>query len=725
MGRPPKRFLVVLVHAIPGRFRLRLDHVPDQATLDMIQRGLTGHHGVREVRVSARTGSVLVFHDEGVSLEKLLSLFQNQGLTLHELSQVPQSTSALSAVTPEVAEPSGQTSLLRSLAFPGLLLRPFLPPWVRLLLAARRALPFLLKGLASLLRGRLNIDVLDGLAIGISLARRDLRSVMIITTLLSLGDFLEQWTRKRSRDQLAQDLLHLPPSVWIKNGEQLEERPLEQVQTGDLVVVHSGSRIAVDGVVVDGEAMVNQASLTGEPLAVAKGRGISVFAGTAVEEGTIIIRAEQVGDATRVNKIVKILEESERLKAGLQARAEQWADRVVPLTLGLSLLTWFLTRNLNRAVSVLLVDFSCAIKLSTPLTMLAAMREASTKGVLIKGGRFLEKLDQADTYVFDKTGTLTEAQPRGLEVVPFNGHEAREVLRIAACLEEHFPHPLARAVVAMADREGLPHKEEHSELEHILAHGIASKLDGQRVLVGSRHFIQEHGKADLSVAEQAVRRAAEQGSSVLYVGIGGELAGLIFLEDPVRREAALFLQLLRQGGVRHVLMLTGDGEESAANVAGRLNIDAYHAQLLPEDKVRIVQGLRSSGNVVAMVGDGINDTPALSASDVGISMKSGADIAHEVCDVLLTNADLDGILTARSISSRAMSRLRWNYSAAVGINGALVVLGLAGRISPTLSALIHNLATILVTVNSLRPFEKVPFSQHFAGLRGRGERAET
>lgn len=705
MGRPPKRFLVVLVHAFPGRFRLRLDLVPDQSTLEMIQRGLTGHHGVREARISPRTGSVLVFHDESIALEKLLSLFQDQGLALRELSDAPQTSSVRSAMNVAVGDSLDQPSFLRSLPFPGLLFRPFLPPWIRLIMAARRALPFLLKGLASLLRGRLNIDVLDGLAIGISLARRDLRSVTIITTLLSLGEFLEQWTRKRSRDQLAQDLLHLPPTVWVKNSDQMEERALEQVRAGDLVVVQAGSRIAVDGVVVEGEAMVNQASLTGEPLAVVKGQGISVFAGTAVEEGTIVIRADQVGDATRVHKIVKILEQSERLKAGLQARAEQWADRVVPLTLGLSLLTWFLTRNLNRAVSVLLVDFSCAIKLSTPLTMLAAMREASTKGVLIKGGRFLEKLDQADTYVFDKTGTLTEAHPRGLEVVPFNGHDSREVLRVAACLEEHFPHPLARAVVTMADQEGLSHKEEHADLEYILAHGIASKLKGQRVLVGSRHFLQEHGEIDLGRAADAVARAAEQGCSVLYVGMGQDLAGVILLEDPVRRDAGLFLQLLRQGGVKRVLMLTGDGEESAASVSRRLNIDEFHSQLLPEDKVRIVQELRSAGHVVAMVGDGINDTPALSAADVGVSMKSGADIAHEVCDVLLTNADLDGILTARAISSRAMSRLRWNYSAAVGINGALVLLGLAGRITPAVSALVHNLATILVTVNSLRPYD--------------------
>jgi len=685
-----------------------------------LQHSLAERPGVREVRVSPRTGSVLVFYDPGLAgLQELLLLFQGGEFSL--MGQVPGTAvrgSGKSVCTAEAAASSqAGASLMDALSIPGLLLRSFLPFRLRLLMAARYAWPFLQKGFAALSQGRLNIDVLDGLAIGISLLRRDLRSVMIITTLLSVGEFLKQWIRKRSRDELARDLLHLPESVWLVRDGQEAECPLGDVRPGDLVVVRTGGRIPVDGVVAEGEAMVNQASLTGEPLAVAKQPGISVFAGTVVEEGTLVVRADQVGEETRVHKIIKILEESERLKAGLQARAELWADRVVPLTLGLSLLTYFLTRNLNRAVSVLLVDFSCAIKLSTPLTMLAAMREASTKGVLIKGGRFLEKLEQADTYVFDKTGTLTQAQPRGLEVVAFNGHEPREVLRIAACLEEHFPHPLARAVVAMAEDQRLAHREEHADLEYILAHGIASRLKGRRVLVGSRHFVQEHGKIALDQAAKTTARAAGQGLSMLYVTIGDDLAGIILLEDPVRKDAALFLQLLRQSGVQRVIMLTGDGQESAAGVARLLNIEEYHAQLLPEDKARIVQELRASGRVVAMVGDGINDTPALSAADVGISMKSGADIAHEICDVLLTRADLDGILTARSISERAMSRLRWNYAIAVGINAALVFLGLAGRISPSVSALAHNLSTILVTVNSLRPFDGMHLAQRLAALR--------
>ncbi|GAB6057528.1 heavy metal translocating P-type ATPase [Desulfonatronum parangueonense] len=714
MQKPIDSHRVTLVHTLPGRFRLRLELSAHDATWQAIQQVLASCQGVREVRISPRTGSILVFHEPDMPRDEILACFhdQNPDRIPDPQEDAPSSRFGSLKAVSLIPTPDEQPSLMQSLSIPVMLLRSFLPPWVRLLLATRTAWPFLRKGLAALFRGKMNIDLLDGLAIGISLVRRDLRSAMILTTLLSLGEFLEQWTRKRSRDQLAQDLLHLPPTVWVKRDDDVEEVPLEQIQAGDLVVVQTGGRIAVDGVVVEGEAMVNQASLTGEPLAVAKTSGITVFAGTVVEEGTIVIRAEHVGDATRVNKIVKILEESERHKAGLQATAELWADRVVPLTLGLSLATFLLTRNATRAVSVLLVDFSCAIKLSTPLTMLAAMREASTKGVLIKGGRYLEKLEQADTYVFDKTGTLTEAQPRGLEVVAFNGHESTEVLRIAACLEEHFPHPLARAVVDMADQEGLSHREEHAEkMDYILAHGIASKLKGQRVLVGSRHFLEKHGQVDLSQAAETIKKAASKGYSILYVSIGKDLAGIILLEDPVREGALPFLQLLHQEGVKRVMMLTGDGEESAANVARKLHIDEFHAQLLPEDKVHIVKELRQSGLVVAMVGDGINDTPALSEADVGISMKSGADIAHEVCDVLLTRADLEGILTAKSISVKAMSRLRWNYGAAIGINGALVLLGLAGRISPSTSALLHNLVTITVTMNSLRPFDTMNMAQ--------------
>jgi heavy metal translocating P-type ATPase len=694
---------IFLVHALPGRFRLRLEQLPEETVWEALCIRLTDYHGVREVRSSRRTSSILVSYDpDQIVLNEILALFQKQNFFLHHVSEPDLIRHDELGLTETGSLISG---VMRLLPFFSILLRSVLPLWLRLIFAIRPSWPFLVKGWEALHRGKINIDVLDGLAIVVSLVRRDLGSVMIITTMLSIGEFLEQWTRKRSRDQLAQDLLHLPSTVWVKREEQEIECPLEQVQEGDMVVVRSGGRIPVDGIVMEGEAMVNQASLTGEPLPIAKSPGISVFAGTVVEEGTLIIRADQIGDSTRVHKIVKIFEESERLKAGLHARAEQWADRAVPVTIVLSLLTFFLTRNLNRAVSVLLVDFSCAIKLSTPLTMLSAMREASSKGVLIKGGIYLEKLEQADTYVFDKTGTLTEATPKGVEVVAFNGHDRTEVLRTAACLEEHFPHPLARAVVEMAEQEGLAHKEKHAELEYILAHGIASSLNGKRVLVGSRHFIKTHANIDLDTAAETIAKAANLGLSMLFVGIGPELAGIILLEDPIRSDAFQFLHQLRQNGVKQVMMLTGDGEESAANVARRLNIDSYKAQLLPEDKIGIVHELQRDGNVVAMVGDGINDTPALSAADVGISMKSGADIAHEVCDVLLIKPGLDGILTARYIGQRAMSRLRWNYSAALGVNFALVFLGLSGRISPAVSALSHNLGTILVTANSLRPLE--------------------
>ncbi len=682
---------IVKVHTLPGRLRLRLSPVPDKETLHVFGSNVSAHEGVNRVFTSHRTGSLLVYYQPDRILPDGIT-----DLLKHAATKRPEETE-------DVEHPASAGRVNLGITLPGMVLRSFLPPWIRLAFAVKQAWPFLTKGARSLYSGKMNIDVLDGLAIGISLARRDLRAVMIITTLLSIAEYLEQWTRKRSMDQLAGDLLHLPPEVWVKHNDQFVSRPITAIKTGDLVVVRSGGRIPVDGIAVEGEAMVNQSSLTGEPLAVPKYPGISLFAGTVVEEGSIILRAEQVGDDTRARKIVRVLEQSERLKAGLQSRAEQWSDKVVPITIGISLLTLILTSNTNRAVSVLLVDFSCAIKLSTPLTMLSAMYEASKMGVLIKGGRYLEKLEQADTYVFDKTGTLTEAHPWASEIIPFGGHSAREVLRIAACLEEHFPHPVARAVVDMADREGLSHKEDHAEPEHILAHGIASWYKEQRVMVGSRHFMKQHGAINLDPAAETVTRAAKGGSSMLFVAIESELAGVILFEDPIRQDAPLFLSMLRRSGVKRIAMLTGDGDESAAVVARQLNLDDYQSQMLPEDKVRVIKELQSDGNVVAMVGDGINDTLALSAADVGISMKSGADITHEVCDVLLTRTDLDTILTARYISGRAMSRLRWNYAAVIGINSSLILLGIVGRITPSASALLHNLTTVLVTAGSLRP----------------------
>ena len=398
-------------------------------------------------------------------------------------------------------------------------------------------------------------------------------------------------------------------------------------------------------------------------------------------------------------------EESEKLKSGLQARAEYVADRIVPMTLMLSLFTYLFSKNLNRALSVLLVDYSCAIKLSTPLTTLSAMREATCKGVAIKGGKFLETMDKVDTYVFDKTGTLTQARPEGKEVIAFNGFERHEVLRMAACLEEHFPHPVASAVVKMADDEGIIHKERHSQVKNILAHGILSTLDGQEVMVGSRHFIEQHGQIDLVPYSQQISTHLAKGLSILYVSKGKQLAGLILIEDPLREDAADFIRRLRASNPKEIHLLTGDGSQTARQVCEKLGLIHYKAELSPEDKAVYVRNLKKQGAVTAMIGDGMNDTPALSAADVGISMKHGADLTKEMCDILLTNSNLDGIFTARRIASGSMFRIKQNYSIIVGVNSALILLGLAGRISPMLSATLHNMTTLLVSLNSLRPLD--------------------
>ncbi|WP_051617483.1 heavy metal translocating P-type ATPase [Desulfonatronovibrio hydrogenovorans] len=677
-----------IVHQLPGRIRFRAD--PMDKDFERIVHAVQNQAGVHKVVFSRRTGSILVFYrDSSVSGKDTSPECAVQG-------------------SETAARDSKAGSRPKSIVSLFFLFRRFLPPWVRFLMSFNRARPFLVRGLESLRKGRADLNLLDSLAIGISLFRRDYRSVMIITTLLGLGEYLEQWTRKRSMENLARDLMYCTDRVWIRQNGTEQEVSIKEVRPGDLVVVRSGLHIPVDGTVASGQAMVNQSTMTGEPLAVSKKQGASVYAGTVLEEGEITVKVTKAGDQTRVFQLMKIIEESERLKSGLQARAEYLADKIVPATLFLSLFTFILTRNINRAVSVLLVDYSCAIKLSTPLTMLSAMRESSTRGVAVKGGKYLELMNRVDTFVFDKTGTLTRARPKALEVVAFNGFERREVLRIAACLEEHFPHPVASAVVALADRENIIHHENHSTVHNILAHGIHSAMEGREVMVGSRHFIEKHGQVDLGKYQDDIDGHLKSGLSVLYVSVGQKLAGLILLDDPLRDGAQAFIQKLKQKTGARIYLLTGDGEQTAQRINRTLDLDGYQASLLPEDKAQFIRKLKAQGRTVAMVGDGMNDSLALSEADVGISMKHGADLSREVCDILLTNSSLEGIITARNMSARAMSRIKQNYGLIIGVNSSLIFLGLAGRISPLVSAMLHNLTTVLVSLNSIRPLEKTP-----------------
>ena len=530
-------------------------------------------------------------------------------------------------------------------------------------------------------------------------------SAAMILTLITVGKMLEARSKGKTTDAL-KGLMKLAPktAVVVRNGQEATV-PIEQVRKGDVFVVRPGENIPVDGVVAEGEASVNQASMTGEPLGVLRSPGSSVYAGTVVEEGEIAIRPTGVGDGTRLRQIVRFIEDSEALKAGVQGKAERLADAVVPFSFLLAGLVWLVTRNPARAASVLLVDYSCALKLSTPLAVLAAMKEGVGRGVLVKGGRFLESLAAADAVVFDKTGTLTESRPRVAEVIPGEGYERDDILRTAACLEEHFPHPVARAVVRKAEQEGLHHQEEHTEVEYVVAHGIASRLHGKRVLFGSRHYIHHDEGVPVDAMREDIERLAREGRSILYLAVDGKLAGLIAIEDPLRPEAAPVIRKLLGRGIR-VVMLTGDDERTAAAVAERLGISEYRSQVLPTDKAEVIRSLQAEGHTVAMLGDGINDSPALSAADVGVTLSDGADLAREVADVVLTECRLDGLVTAVDLSKAAMRRIRTDFGLIMTLNTVFLASGLAGFLQPGPSALLHNLTTVGVSLNAMRPMLK-------------------
>ena len=573
------------------------------------------------------------------------------------------------------------------------------------------AIPFLVKGLTALLHGRLSVEVLDASAILASLCMRDFRTVTMLTLLLGLGDTLAYWTRRHSMESLTESLALNVDNVWKLQDDGTEiSVPLSQISEGDLVVVRDGGAIPVDGVVEDGVAMVNQSSMTGEPLAVQRSKGSSVFASTVVEEGRIVIRVSSVGDKTRIRQVVSFIEESEQLKASIQGKTERLADMAVPFTFALAGIVFLITRNLRRAASVLLVDYSCALKLATPLAVLSSMREGAAHGVVIKGGRYLEALNEADTLVFDKTGTLTNATPQVVDVIAAEGHDPREVLKVMACLEEHFPHPVARSVVRKAQQENIRHEEEHDEVEYIVAHGVASTLHGKKLRVGSRHYIENDEGIDVSPLEKEIVRQTSLGRSLLYLAEDGTIAGMLAIEDPLRPEAVEVIQELRGEGFKRILMLTGDDTRTAKAIAKRAGITEFRAQILPADKAQIVKELSDSGCRVLMVGDGINDAPALSASHVGVAMVDGTDLAQEVANVLLTRPDLHGIVTARRLSRATLNRIHRNFAITLIANSLFIAGGLFMILQPGLSALLHNLTTLGVSLYAMRPY--LPASQN-------------
>lgn len=577
----------------------------------------------------------------------------------------------------------------------------FLPYSVRACITAVKSVKYLWMGVRTLAKGKIEVPVLDATAIGVSMFRGDIATAGSVMFLLGIGEILEEWTHKKSVGDLARSMSLNISKVWLVSEGQEVLVPFSSVKSGDMVRIHMGNVIPFDGTVVEGEAMVNQASLTGESVAVRKIENGEVYAGTVVEEGELTIRVREANGSSKFEKIVTMIEESEKLKSGLESKAEHLADKLVPYTLAGTGLTYLLTRNVTKALAVLMVDFSCALKLAMPISVLSAIREASSYNVTVKGGKYLEAMAEADTIVFDKTGTLTKAQPTVVGVVPFCDKTPDELLRIGACLEEHFPHSMAKAVVNAAQDKGLIHEEFHSKVEYIVAHGISSKINDQKVVVGSYHFVFEDEESQIPEGMEEKFQELPSEYSHLYMAIEGKLAAVICIEDPLREEAPQIIKNLKAAGISKVVMMTGDSDRTAKAIAKRVGVDVYYSEVLPEDKANFVEQEKAAGRKVIMIGDGINDSPALSAADIGIAISDGAEIAREIADVTMSGDDLSEIVTLKMISNKLMKRIHKNYRNIVGFNTALIILGVTGILQPTVSALLHNTSTLYISLKSM------------------------
>jgi heavy metal translocating P-type ATPase len=578
----------------------------------------------------------------------------------------------------------------------------FLPFPVRAAITCLKSVKYIRQGISSLMQGKIEVSVLDATAIGVSLIRQDVETASSVMFLLGIGEILEEWTHKKSVGDLARSMSLNVNKVWLVRDGQQVLVAASQVEPGDRVVIHMGNVIPFDGIIVSGEAMVNQASLTGESQPVRKEKGGYAYAGTVVEEGEISLQVEKISGSTRYEKIVRMIEDSEKLKSGAESRAEHLADQLVPYTLLGTAGVWLLTRNTTKALSVLMVDFSCALKLAMPIAVLSAIREAGLYHMTVKGGKYMEAVAEAETIVFDKTGTLTKAQPTVKEVVSFGEKSENESLRIAACLEEHFPHSMAKAVVEAARCRGLEHEEMHSKVDYIVAHGVSSSIEGRKVVIGSYHFVFEDEKCQVREAYKERFRCLKPEYSHLYLAVEGTLEAVICIEDPLREEAGAVIQSLKKAGLKKIVMMTGDSERTAAAVAARIGVDEYYSEVLPEDKARFIENEKKAGKKVIMIGDGINDSPALSAADVGIAISDGAEIAREIADITISADDLYEIVTLKALSNSLMRRINRNYQRIVGINSALIVLGVAGVIQPTTSAFLHNASTLGISLASMR-----------------------
>lgn len=578
----------------------------------------------------------------------------------------------------------------------------FLPYPMTALYTAAMSVKYIYQGLKILCKGKIEVPVLDATAIGVSILRNDFDTASSIMFFLSIGELLEEWTHKKSVDDLARMMSLNVEKVWIKKNDQEILVAASTVKKGDLIVVHMGNVIPFDGTVIEGEAMINQAALTGESVPVRRSSEDSVYAGTVLEEGEITLRVEKTGGSSRFEKIVTMIEASEKLKSSLEGKAEHLADQLVPYTFAGTGLVYLLTRNVTKALSVLMVDFSCAMKLAMPISVLSAIREASKYHLTVKGGKYLEAVAEADTIVFDKTGTLTKAHPTVVDVISFNGDDPDELLRVAACMEEHFPHSMAKAVVYAAKKRNLEHEEMHSKVEYMVAHGISTEIEGKRAVIGSYHFVFEDEKCRIPEGKEELFESLSGEYSHLYLAMEQELAAVIRIEDPLRDKAVEVIRLLKEEGIANIVMMTGDSERTAASIAKRVGVDDYDSEVLPEEKARFVEKERAKGKKVIMIGDGINDSPALSAADVGIAISDGAELAREIADITISADNLYELVLLKRLSDRLMQRIGRNYRLIVGINAALIALGVAGILQPTASALFHNTSTLFIGLDSMK-----------------------
>ena len=682
-----------IIHESGGRMRVHLNCVRmSLRQADVLEFYLKNVSGVTAVAVYDRTqDAVIRYGGSRAAVVQALARFSFDRAEAMDL--VPEHTSR--ALNREFEDKLAMTVCCRVIS------KLFLPVPVTSAIALVRSVKYIKEGLRALLRGKLTVAVLDATAVTTSVIRGDFGTAGSVMFMLRLGEILEEWTHKKSVADLAGAMSLQVENVWLQTGDTEVLVPIGQVKVGDRIVVRTGNLIPLDGKVVSGEAMVNQSSMTGESLPIPKSVGSLVYAGTVAEEGECVIQVDKETGGGRYDRIVRMIEDSEKLKSTVEAQASHLADKLVPYTLGGTALTYLLTRNVTKTLAVLMVDFSCALKLAMPIAVLSAMRESAAFHISVKGGRFLEAMAAADTIVFDKTGTLTYATPKVAAVVPFGGHEEQEMLRLAACLEEHYPHSLANAVVEEAQKRGLSHEEYHSQVQYIVAHGISSMVDEHKVIIGSAHFVFEDEHCTIPAGEEEKFQSLDPAYSQLYLCIAGQLAAVICISDPLRAEAPAAIRALHECGIKNVVMMTGDNRRTAESVAQAVGVDQVYAEVLPEDKAEFIRKARAQGHVVIMVGDGVNDSPALSEADVGIAISTGAAIAREIADITVASEDLRALVTLRALSCQLMRRIHRNYRFIIGFNCALIVLGVAGILPPTTSALLHNMSTLGISLKSM------------------------